>query len=211
MLYLCSLAKNPLSVMKNKCSLLAAVTLAIFLYLFTTWFIQQDLSNRAVEGFLMSGKPLPNFHLTDVEGGHVSLDDFRGRVVLIFFGYTNCPDVCPLALKKFAELEMLLGEKSKDVAFIFITTDPYRDRPEKLSSFMKQFGGKSVIALTGSWQELAEVWKAYHVRPLDQEGPSTYVTHSAVIYLGDKMLILRGILTPEMPSEEMLKEVIKYV
>jgi protein SCO1/2 len=211
LLYLCSLAKNPPSVMKNKYPVLAAVTLAVFLYLFTTWFIQQDLGDRAVEGFLMSGKRLPNFHLTDVDGGHVSLDDFRGRVVLIFFGYTNCPDVCPLALKRFAELEMLLGEKSKDVSFIFITTDPYRDRPEKLSSFIEQFGGKSVIALTGSWKELAEVWKAYHVRPLDQEKPSTYVTHSAVIYLGDRELILRGILTPEMPAEEMLKEVIRYV
>jgi protein SCO1/2 len=205
--------------MKNKYLLVATISLVIFLYPFITWFVQQDSGNRAVESLLMSGMRLPNFHLTDVYGRRVSLEDFKGRVVLIFFGYTNCPDVCPMVLKRFAELEMLLGEKKEEVAFIFITTDPYRDGPEKLINFIKQYGGKNVIALTGSWQELAEVWKAYHVRPLDRDKPSllgcigcdAYVSHSTVIYLGDKELILRGILTPEMPAEEMLKEVIKVI
>jgi len=196
--------------MKNNYLLATALGIALLPIFLITWFSPDDYGGNEADGLLMSGRRLPNFILTDVDGGRVSLDTFKGRVVLIFFGYTNCPDVCPMALKKYHELRALLGEKSKDVAFIFITTDPHRDSPEKMHSFIKPYG-EDIIALTGTWQELAEVWKTYHVRTLEKDETTAFVTHSAVIYLGDRELILRGILTPEMPAEEMLNIIIKFV
>jgi len=157
------------------------------------------------DNILLSGRKLPGFTLRDVEGRTVRLDDFKGRVVLIFFGYTNCPDICPMALQRYAELQKLLGER-QELIFIFITTDPIHDSPEKLKYLTVKYGG-NIVALTGDWMELATVWNAYHVRPLEDTGPSTYMTHSALIYVGDRNHILRSIFTPEMPAEEMLREI----
>jgi cytochrome oxidase Cu insertion factor (SCO1/SenC/PrrC family) len=111
-----------------------------------------------------------------------------------------------MALQRYAELQRLLGERARELVFIFITTDPTGDNPEKLNDLTEKYGG-NIVALTGDWQELATVWKAYHARPLEDAGPSTYITHSAVIYVGDRNQILRSILTPEMPAEVMLGEI----
>ncbi|MEM0348732.1 MAG: SCO family protein [Candidatus Caldarchaeum sp.] len=156
---------------------------------------------------LTGGSPLPRFVLTGTDGGKVGLESFRGKVVLIFFGYANCPDLCPMALKRYAELEKLLGPKSSDVVFILITTDPSRDTPEALARFVAKFS-PHIVALTGEWDELAEVWTKYHIRPLEKDENASFIAHSVVIYVGDRNLVLRKILTPEMPADAMLKEIL---
>ncbi|MEM4560798.1 MAG: SCO family protein [Candidatus Caldarchaeum sp.] len=197
--------------MKDK-KLLVAPLSAILLASFLLFFFSQagDGVGAAGGDYIASGRPLPGFSLKNTRGEVVSLDSFRGKVVLVFLGYTSCPDVCPMALKKYAEVERLLGNRADEVVMLFITTDPQRDTPSTLEKFVAGFS-PNIVALTGTWEELAAVWKKYHARPLEQASEGSYVTHSAVIYVGDRSLVLRKILTPEMPAEEMAREIKKLI
>ncbi|MEM1945502.1 MAG: SCO family protein [Candidatus Caldarchaeum sp.] len=198
--------------MKNK-KLLAAQLVTIIIvatYFLATNYKGDSIGKPAETELLVSGQPLPSFILRNTRGELVSLQSMRGKVVLLFFGYVNCPDLCPMVLKKYAELERLLGNKVDNVAMVFITTDPYRDTPNALEAYVSSFSPRTT-ALTGSLEDLAKVWEKYHVRPVEKIGSGNYVSHSALIYVADKNLILRKIFTPEMPGEEMAKELEKLI
>lgn len=186
------------------------VSAAFAVLFFSVFLLFSPEQPTADDELLAAGRPLPSFSLHNVDGVKVSSESFRGKVVLIFFGYGNCPDVCPTVLKKFAELESLLGNQAPSVVMVFITTDPFHDSPENLRQLVSKYSG-NIVALTGSWDELAEVWAKYHVRPLEKESESGYIAHSAVIYVADRNLILRRIFTPEMPSDQMFREVVNLL
>ena len=124
------------------------------------------------------------FQLTDQSGKRVSDKDFRGRYMLIYFGYSFCPDVCPTTLGVMAEALQKLGSDSRRVVPIFITIDPERDTPKVLEDYVKAFG-PSFVGLTGSADEIKAVEKKYRVyavkKPL--EGGNYGMDHSSVIYL----------------------------
>ena len=124
------------------------------------------------------------FQLTDQSGKRVSDKDFRGRYMLIYFGYSFCPDVCPTTLAVMAQALEKLGNKSRQVAPILITIDPERDTPKVLEDYVKAFG-PSFVGLTGSADEIKAVEKKYRVyavkKPL--EGGNYGMDHSSVIYL----------------------------
>ena len=101
-----------------------------------------------------------DFSLTGPEGKTVSLEDFRNKVVLIYFGYTFCPDVCPITLSNLKLLMLDLGEKAEDVQVIFISIDPERDTYQKLKDYVPYFH-PTFIGLTGSEADLAAVAKKY--------------------------------------------------
>ena len=101
------------------------------------------------------------FTLIDQTGKTVKNSDLEGRVLLIFFGYTFCPDVCPTALTIMAEALDLLGAKADDITPVFITVDPQRDTPEVLKSFIENFH-PSIVGLTGSPEQIAAIAKSYH-------------------------------------------------
>jgi cytochrome oxidase Cu insertion factor (SCO1/SenC/PrrC family) len=106
--------------------------------------------------------PAPELSLRDLDGRQVSLEDFRGEVVLIFFGFANCPDVCPLTLARWSRtLERL---EDRDVGFrgIFVSVDPERDTPDALGGWMESFH-PSLLALTGSPREIAATARAWSV------------------------------------------------
>src|SRR5262245_52166729 len=88
------------------------------------------------------------FRLIDVEGRERTPDDFRGKLMLVEFGYTFCPDVCPLGLQLFADVLDRLGPAADEVAPVFITLDPARDTPEVLKSYVQHFSPR-ITALTG--------------------------------------------------------------
>jgi protein SCO1 len=128
------------------------------------------------------------FSLVGADGKPVTDRDFRGRYMLIFFGFTHCPDICPAELQVIAEALGELGDKAKNVVPIFITLDPERDTPEAMGNYVKSFG-PNFVGLTGSPEAIAAAAKAYRVsyaKVEDKESAADYgVDHSALVYLMD--------------------------
>jgi protein SCO1/2 len=126
------------------------------------------------------------FSLVDPTGKRVTDKDFAGRPMLVYFGFTNCPDVCPAGLQVIAAALDRLGDKAKGQTPIFITVDPERDTPEALGKYVASFH-KGIIALSGSPEDIAAVTKAYRVyatKVPDDSRPGEYsVDHSSFMYL----------------------------
>ena len=101
-----------------------------------------------------------NFSLTGPDGKIISLEDFRDKLVLVYFGYTFCPDVCPITLSKLKLVMLDLGEKSEDVQVIFISIDPERDSYKRLKDYVPYFH-PTFIGLTGSEADITAVAKKY--------------------------------------------------
>jgi len=128
------------------------------------------------------------FSLVGGDGKPVTDRDFRGRYMLIFFGFTHCPDICPAELQVVAQALEQLGDKAKNVVPIFITLDPERDTPEAMANYVKSFG-PNFVGLTGSPEAIAAAAKAYRVaysKVENKESTGDYsVDHSALVYLMD--------------------------
>jgi cytochrome oxidase Cu insertion factor (SCO1/SenC/PrrC family) len=130
------------------------------------------------------------FALTDQFGKPRSDADFRGQYMLVFFGFTNCPDICPIELQTISDaLDQLDAKQSAKVTPIFITVDPARDTPDALRSYVANFHPR-LVALTGSPEAVGTVAKSYRVFYAKATGanapsdPAAYILdHSAVVYL----------------------------
>ena len=131
--------------------------------------------------------------LPDAAGRPRSLADFRGKVTVIFFGYAQCPDVCPTTLAELAEARRALGRAGQDVQGVFVTVDPERDTPEMLKAYVASFD-PSFVALRGSpeqTREAAKAFKIFYARvPGKTEGSYT-VDHTAGAYILDREARLR--------------------
>jgi protein SCO1/2 len=138
-----------------------------------------------VSGKAQVGGP---FRLTDQNGHSVSDADFRGRFMLVYFGYTFCPDICPAGLQVISAALDKLGDKADRIVPIFITLDPERDTPAKLADYVKSFHPR-LVGLTGSASDIAAVAKAYRVyakKVVDEKAPADYtLDHTSIIYLMD--------------------------
>lgn len=123
----------------------------------------------ALAGTELDGRPAPDFTLTDYRGQTVSLSDFRGKVVVLTFIYTECPDVCPVIARTLqTAYEQLPEERQDDVALIAITVDPGRDTPQALQEFSERHGladNPNWYALRGDPTTLEQVWQAYGIYP----------------------------------------------
>jgi protein SCO1/2 len=125
------------------------------------------------------------FTLTDSAGQPRSLADFRGKIVLLSFGYTHCPDVCPTTLAKFAEVRRLLGADGARVQAVFITIDPERDTAELLRAYVPAFD-PTFVGLRGSEAQTDAVTRAFHANyQIVQYQGSTLVDHTASTYILD--------------------------
>lgn len=127
--------------------------------------------------------------LTDQHNQPFTLEQLRGKVVLLFFGYTNCPDVCPATMSDLQLVKNRLGASADQVAIVFVTVDPDRDTAEKLSRFADLYD-PTMYALTGSSDALASVYKAYGAGAERVDTPNSalgYVmNHTATITVIDK-------------------------
>jgi len=127
------------------------------------------------------------FALVDQDGRRRTDAEFRGKHMLVFFGFTQCPDFCPTALYTITQALEKLGPKAERLAPIFVSVDPERDTPAQLKNYAQNFD-KRIVMLTGSAAEIAAVARAYRVyyakRPLEKPGEYT-MDHSAYIYLLD--------------------------
>lgn len=125
------------------------------------------------------------FKLQDVDGRERTLADFRGKYLLIFFGYVQCPDVCPTALMRAIEVRKLLGADGERVQVAFITVDPERDTPELLKSYMRAFDS-NFVALSGTPERIRETAKEFRVFYAKVPTGNTYaVDHTAITYVVD--------------------------
>jgi protein SCO1 len=128
------------------------------------------------------------FSLVGADGKPVTDRDFRGRYMLILFGFTHCPDICPAELQVIAQALEQLGDKAKKVVPIFITLDPERDTPDAMANYVKSFG-PNFVGLTGSPEAIAAAAKAYRVaysKVENKDSTGDYsVDHSALAYLMD--------------------------
>ncbi len=123
------------------------------------------------------------FTLTGQDGQTVSDKDFAGKYLLVYFGYTSCPDMCPTGLQSMSRALDMMGPSADKVQPLFITVDPARDTPKRLKEYDSSFHPK-IIGLTGSTDQIAAVAKEYQVYYKKGEGDQDYeVDHSSVIYL----------------------------
>ncbi|KAF1048528.1 SCO family protein [Xylophilus sp.] len=135
-----------------------------------------------------------NFRLPDQDGRERTLADFKGKAVVVFFGFTQCPDVCPTTMVELADIKRQLGADGDRLQVLFITVDPERDTPEVLKAYVGNFDPSFVALRPASPEQLAAVAKDYKVYYKKVEGktPSSYtMDHSAGSYLYDPQGRLR--------------------
>ncbi|WP_192871664.1 SCO family protein [Variovorax sp. JS1663] len=127
------------------------------------------------------------FSLTDAEGKQRTLADFKGKVVVMFFGYAQCPDVCPTTMSEMAQVKQQLGSDADKLQVVFVTVDPERDTPEVMKAYMGAFD-PAFVALIPTQEQLAAVAKDYKVYYKKVEGktPTSYsMDHSAASFVYD--------------------------
>lgn len=152
--------------------------------------------------------PAPQIELTRSNGETFRLSDQKGKIVLLFFGYTSCPDVCPTTL---AELKLVmddLGDKTKLVQVVFVSVDPKRDTPRKTQEYVEHFS-REFIGLSGPVDKLESVWKDFGV--FREEVPSVSaagysVNHTARVYLVDADGNLRLSYGFQTPVEDIVND-----
>ncbi len=159
--------------------------LLIIVLLGVSWVGYQRFRPHAFHGMvLQSPQPAPDFTLTGAGGQPVSLRDFRGKIVLLFFGYTFCPDVCPTTMRDLARAMEILGpKKAQRIQVIFVSVDPERDTPDHVAEYARTFN-PNFIGLTGTPDEIAQVATMYGIYYKKREGtPATgyLVDHTATV------------------------------
>lgn len=129
-----------------------------------------------------------DFRLNDADGRERSMKDFAGKVVVVFFGYTQCPDVCPTTMNELAEIRKLLGKDGDRLQGVFVTVDPQRDTPEVLKAYLGNFDPSFVALRPSSAEQLAALakdFKIYYKRVDGRTDTSYTMDHSAGSYVYD--------------------------
>jgi protein SCO1/2 len=187
------------------------VSLLVVLCLLLAGCVQFSASPAANEGLTQENdggtlvdppKQLTNFTLTSQTGAPLHLSDLRGRPVLLFFGYTHCPDACPTTLAEWKRVKATLGDAAKQVAFVFISVDSQRDQPAVLKKFLAGFD-PSFIGLTGDPATIEAVGKDYGLyfkSHADTSNAQYVVDHSPYSYLIDQDGGLRMIYSMDVPE-----------
>jgi len=143
-----------------------------------------------------------DFRLTDADGHERTLADYKGKAVMMFFGFTQCPDVCPTALVRAAKIKRLLGADGERLQVIFVTVDPERDLPVVLKAYTQAFD-PSFIGLYGDMQRTSETAKDFKVFYKKVPTGSSYtMDHSAFSYVFDPKGKIRLVLRHEQSAEE---------
>ncbi len=200
---------------------LGAIAIGILLLLFLLFsFLTEPSTNSPPPPKAISNeKPAGgNFTLTSVNGKQ-SLTDFKGKLVLLYFGYTYCPDICPTDLGNLAMAYRRLNEQEKSqVQILFVTVDPARDTATRMAEYTRYFDA-NMVGLTGSEQEIASVAKQYGVVYMKAPTPSNATTenknytvdHSAFTYIIDKTGVLQTQIPHAMSPAQIQQQIKTYL
>ncbi len=151
-----------------------------------------------------------DFTLTDHESKPFSLSSLNGRVALIFFGYTSCPDVCPTTLSKLASVRRALGDDAERVKVVYVSVDPQRDTPDVLKADLEHFA-IDAVGLTGTKPQIdavvAQYGAAYELIPAPESAALYTVAHTTTLYVVDGESRLRMRLRYEATVDEIVRAV----
>ncbi len=151
----------------------------------------------------------PEVELTRGDGSNFRLSETRGKIVLLFFGYTSCPDICPTTLAELNQtLEQLNGDDAKQVQVLFVTVDPERDTPARMQEYVDHFN-PNFIGLSGTETELEKVWGDYGVYREVVEGTTALgylVNHTARVTLIDRNGNLRVSFGVDIPVDDIVHD-----
>ncbi len=150
-----------------------------------------------------------DFTLTDVNAEPMAISELHGKVVLLYFGYTYCPDFCPMTLTEFHRVKQDLGDQTDDVAFVMVSVDPTRDTPERMKEYLGLFDPE-FIGLTGTEEELTPILMEFGItsdEPASEATSSYVVEHSTNTYLLDREGKIQTEVAGVAPAEEMTQEV----
>ena len=145
------------------------------------------------------------FTLSDQDGHVVTEASLKGKWTAIFFGFTMCPDICPLTLQNLGQTQRILGDRAKNLQIVFVTVDPARDTPANLKAYVESGGFPTgVVALTGTQAQINAVEKAYKVSAIRIPGShgGYGFSHTSVIYLMDPNGQLVAPLTASMTPQQ---------
>ena len=169
----------------------------VFIFIFLVFTVSCSALRPAFKGEVVEpAVAAPEIGMADHNGNMFKLSDERGKVALVFFGFTNCVDECPLTLAHFKLALEALGNDAGQVQVVMVSTDPVRDTPQALRDFMGKFN-TTFIGIPGTVDELSKLWNAYGVTVLDGGE-----THSGFTYVVDKQGRLRLHFDPEMAPED---------
>ncbi len=188
----------------------AALGVAFGLVLLTRFGVE---SHEFVGTVLTDPQPAPAFSLTADTGETASLADYEGQVVLLYWGYTFCPDVCPASLAELAAAVSLLGEDKDKVQVAMISVDPMRDTPEVLGDYVDHFD-QSFVGFTGTQAEIEQVALDYNVYFAAAEGTAAtgyLVDHWAGVMLIDRDGRLVEMLSYGTTSEDIAADVLEWL
>ena len=144
-----------------------------------------------------------NIGIADTSGKIRRVEDFKGQITLVFFGFTRCPDVCPSTLMRLRQVRDALGPDADKLQVLLVSVDPERDTPDRLEAYVKNFD-PSFIGLRPEPAELEQVIKAFHaiaVKVPTADGKDYTVDHSATLYVYDRRNQLRLIAQPDIAIE----------
>ena len=168
----------------------------------------------AVEGEnLKSGvfeppRQAPGFTLTASNGTEFSLNQAQGKLVILGFGFTHCPNICPMTLANLAQARKKLGSLADEVQVVYVTVDPERDTPARLREYLNTFDS-SFIGVTGTEEQLAALRKQYGIIAAKETGKNGEyeVHHSSYIYLIDRTGLLRALVPFGKSADDIVHDV----
>ena len=156
----------------------------------------------------VTGLDIPGLQLADASGRTRSLAEFRNELVVVIFGYTQCPDVCPTTLRDYAQAMKALGKDAAQVQVLFVTVDPKRDSGELLGQYVGAFDPR-FIGLRGEGDALARVVKDFHIYVDTHPGrtPESYtVDHSSQVFVFDRSGKVRLMINAGTPSADIASD-----
>ena len=148
------------------------------------------------------------FQLTDDHGKPVTAENYRGKVVLLYFGYTHCPDVCPLTLAHLHAVLQRVGPKADGARILFVSVDPARDTPAIMHAYVNAFDKRAVglVGPPGAIEALSKRYRSAFTREPDQGNGQYEVSHSSGIYLFDRQGRARLLATPATSQDDLVHD-----